>query len=145
MFEDHGGEFPRNKTVPIESVSLPPGEIDISLYDTSELLMLRNMIDARLPPMQMRSLNLEEEVVLQFMTVKSLQAATLAGNEEANKKASVANACASALQSLVKMQVELHDAERFKKIENLMIKYIKTLPAETAQKFLDDYTNLVHG
>lgn len=145
MFEDDGSDFPRKKTVPLDSMSLPPGEVDVSLYSQTELLILRNKIDARLPPMQMASMNLEEEVVLQFMTVKALQADTLAGNNESNQKAAVVNACASALKALVNMQVEIHTAERFKKIENLMVRYIKRLPKDTAEQFLKDYSNLVDG
>ena len=108
----------------------------------NELLPLRNKIDTMLPPTKMSDMDLEHEIVLQFMTVRALQADTLASNDEANKKASVVNACASALQVLAKMQVELHTAERLKRIEMLVVKYMKTLPKATVDKFLADYSSL---
>lgn len=142
MFGEHESDF-RRPTERVEGVKIHPGEIDVSLYSLTELLTLRNKIDALLPPMQMSEMDLETEVVRQFMTVKALQGDTLAGHDEANKKASVVNACAAALQTLAKMQVELHNAERFKKIENLLIRHLKALPKEVADKFLADYSNLV--
>lgn len=143
MFSDD--EAFSSEVAPLTGASLPAGEVDISLYDMGELLMLRDRIDGMLPPMTMASMNLEEEIVRQFMTVKALQGKVLSGNDEPNKKASVVNACASALQTLAKLQIELHTAERFKTIENLMIKHLRTLPLETAQKFMQEYANLVHA
>jgi hypothetical protein len=140
MFSDEVGGKP---TTPIAAVKVPTSELDVSLYSLTELLTLRNKIDALLPPMSMKDMDLEQEVVRQFMTVKALQGDVLGGNDEANKKASVVNACAAALQTLAKMQVELHNAERFKRIENLMIKHLKLLPKESVDKFLDDYARLV--
>jgi len=143
MFNDHGGEFPRNSKLNADQSPASLQGLDISLYSMVELLTLRNLIDSRLPPMDINELDLEEEVVRQFMTVKGLQAQTLNGNEEANKKASVVNACSVALTSLAKLQVDLHTAERFKKIENLMIRHLKLLPKESADAFLEQYKTLV--
>ncbi len=145
MFSDDTDDGFRREVAPLTGASLPAFEVDISLYDTGELLLLRNRIDSMLPPMTMASMNLEEEIVKQFMTVQALQSKTLAGNDESNKKAAVVNACASALQNLAKLQIELHTAERFKTIENLIIKHVKSLPLETAQKFMDDYSNLTYA
>jgi hypothetical protein len=123
----------------------PLQDLDISLYSQTELFSLRQRIDALLPEMDINKIDLEEEVVRQFMTVKNLQSTVLQGAEEANKKAAVINACTAALAALAKMQVELHTAERFKKIENLMIRYIKLMPKELAEQFLEKYTNLELG
>lgn len=143
MFSDGElGDTSKSNFVPLEGSALPPNEVDISLYSDTELLALRSRIDSRLPPMQMSALNLEEEVVRQFMTVKALQGEVLSSHEESNKKASVVNACAAALQALAKMQIELHDAERFKKIESLMVKHIRLLPIEVAESFLKAYSEL---
>lgn len=141
MFNGEGGDFPRPKA--LESVQMSAADIDISLYNTTELYALRARIDARLPPTDINELDLEEEVVRQFMQVRDLQAQVLNGNEEANKKAAVINACTNALQALAKLQVELHTAERFKKIENLLIKHLKLLPVEVAESFMDQYQNLI--
>lgn len=108
-----------------------------------ELLDLRDRIDSLLPATKLSEIDLAEELVLQFQKVKALQAKVLDSNTSAQQKAAVANSCAGALQNLVKTQAELHTAERFKAIENLMIKYLKRLPLDVATQFLEEYEQ--HG
>jgi hypothetical protein len=116
---------------------------DVSLLSQSELLALRARIDERLPTMTLQSMNLESELVLQYHTVKALQTDTLEDKYiEPNKKASVVNACASALSLIVKMQTDLYNAERFKAIETIMIRALKTLPKEAVDTFLNEYEQL---
>jgi hypothetical protein len=116
---------------------------DVSLLSQSELLALRARIDERLPTMTLQSMNLESELVMQYHTVKALQTDTIEDQLiEPNKKASVVNACASALSLVVKMQTDLYNAERFKSIETLMIRALKTLPKETVDVFLNEYEKL---
>jgi hypothetical protein len=130
--------------------SVPPAgdeapKIDLSLYNVTELLALRGRIESMLPPLTMGGINLEQELAVQFQTVKALQSDTLSGNEDSTKKASMINACASSLQHIIKMQNELHNSERFKALETLLIRYMKRLPKEVVDQFLDDYANLVEG
>lgn len=118
-------------------------KFDVSQLSMSELLNLRGRIDERLPSMTLDSMNLESELVLQYQTVKSLQVDTLEDDYvEPNKKASVVNACAAALGSIVKLQTDLYTAERFKSIETILIRTLKTLPKETVEKFIDEYEAL---
>lgn len=131
---------------PLNQTATRKTQLDISLYSESELLTLRAKIDERLPKMEIGGIDLESELVLQFRTVQALQNETLEEDRiDANKKASVINACASALMALTKLQVEVYTSERFKQIEGLMIKYLKTLPKETADAFMHDYKNLTKG
>lgn len=117
---------------------------DISVMEIDELLELREEIDKHLPATKLSDVNLAEELVLQFQKVKHLQTKVLAEvKTSAQQKAAVANACAGALSALVKMQTELHNAERFKAIENLMIKYMRRLPLDVATEFLEEYAR--HG
>lgn len=116
---------------------------ELDLLDVDELLRLRGEIDKRLPAVALNDMNLEEELVRQYLRVQSLQEDVLSDEGvPANQRAQVASAVASTLQQLVKMQSEFHTAERFKKIENLMVKHMKQLPLETAQAFLDAYEHL---
>jgi hypothetical protein len=117
--------------------------IDPSMLSQTDLLILRGKIDALLPTMSMREMDIEKEVVRQFRTVQSLQAMALSGNEESNKKAAVVNACVGALTNLAKLQIEIQTSERFKRIEALMLKYMKRLPKEVAEAFITDYKNLI--
>ena len=64
----------------------------LSTLDLGELLALRSQIDARLPMTQLSEMNLEEELVRQYLTVQAVQTACLADSETpANQKAQVAN------------------------------------------------------
>lgn len=139
MFGTRDGEFPRD----IDPVGVNVSDIMLDHLTPMELYTLRGRIDAVLPTASMAELNLEEETVRQYQTVKALQANVLGGNDEPNKKASVVQACATALQMLAKMQGDVHTSERFKRIENLMIKYLKLLPVETAEAFIDQYGRLI--
>lgn len=119
---------------------------DVSRLTQSEIINLMNRCREALPPTQLAHMNLEEELVMQYRTVQALQQDTLEDNFiEPNKKASVVNACATALAHLVKLQTELHTAERFKAIEGLMIKAIKKLPQDVMNEFLDEYERMGLG
>lgn len=129
-----------------ESVQTDYSVVDKYLNEPLEDLPLADLIDlfeaikAALPPHSLQDLNLTEEVVLQFMRTKELQLATLKSKSPANQKAQVANAVSNTLAQLTRLQTELHDAERFKKMENHMIRMMKTLPLEVAEEFLREYS-----
>jgi hypothetical protein len=128
-----------------EAFIRPPlhGLPDLSYKSIEELLDLRRAIDKALPSTSLQQMNLEEELVLQYHRAMELQAKTLSSEDiPANQQAQVTNSVASILQQLVKMQSEFHTAERFKAVENLMLKYIKKLPIEVAESFLDEYERL---
>lgn len=113
--------------------------IDISELTDLQLYALRMRIDAKLPPPNMKDLNLATELVRQFQTVQQLQISVMESNEEPAKKATVLNAVNSTLQHLVKMQAEFYTAERLKNIESALIDCIDTLPAEVLKPFFDWY------
>lgn len=111
--------------------------------DVGELLALRAEIDGWLPAMSLKDLNLEEELVRQFLQVKALQTQVMNNDEiPANQLAQVAGQVGNSLQALVKMQADYYNIERFKGIEGLMIKHMKKLPLEVATKFVEEYENL---
>jgi hypothetical protein len=109
-----------------------------------QLLAMREEIDKKLPARSLKDMNLEEELVIQFIKVKTLQESVLTDPDvPANQRAQVSSAVANTLQHLVKMQTEFHTAERFKTIENLLIKHMKTWPRDLAEKFIQEYEALV--
>lgn len=115
----------------------------IENYSEADLYRLRAEIDAMLPQQSLSAMNLESELVTQYHTVKALQNVILTAEEvPANQKAQIANSVVSTLDALVKMQERFHTAERFKAIENLLIKHMKTMPREIAEKFVAEYEAL---
>ena len=112
-----------------------------------EMVALKDLLDAQdMEENRMHSLgdiNLEHELMSQYAKVKKLQTDVLIDDSvPANQRAQVANAVASTLQQLIKMQTEFYTAERFRSIENLMIAYMKKLPLADAQRFLDEYEKI---
>ena len=116
---------------------------DISGMDVVELLALRDEIDEHLPAKRLEDVNLAEELVLQFQKIKVLQTKTLDSNTSAQQKAAVANACASSLQQLVRMQTELHTAERLKAIEQALIHVMRDQPEALQLAFFERYEKLL--
>lgn len=108
-----------------------------------ELAELRYALDVVCPQQQLSDVNLEEELMSQYARIKKLQNDVIDDEDTpANQKAQVANAVASTLQHLVKMQSEYSTAERFKAIEALMIKAMKSLPVDVATKFIEEYERI---
>ncbi len=116
-----------------------PNTLNLDSLDQGTLLALRAQLDSLLPDMNLNNMNLEQEIVRQYKTAQALEAATLASNEEANKKAQVLNSANAALQACVKMQSDLYTAERFKNIESRLIKALEVIPDEHIREFLDWY------
>ena len=118
-------------------------EIDLDEMSVDELRALRDEIDRRLPEEKLSQMDLTQELLSQYRLVQRLQTDVL-DNEEvpANQRAQVAGQVASTLQQLVKMQTEFQNAERFRAIENLLIKSIKLMPRDAAEAFITEYEKL---
>lgn len=112
----------------------------IESMDVESLLDLRARIDKCLPATALKHMDLEQELVIQFQTLKMLQTITLEDKDTpANQMAQVANSVGASLQSLAKMQSDLYSAERFKQIEGMLINLLNTWPEDLTRKFLSDY------
>lgn len=108
-----------------------------------ELRALRAEIDRVLPPSTMDSLNLESELVEQFLQVKGLQSIALNNSEiPLNQRSQLAGQVAGTLGQLVKMQIDLQRDERLKKIEFALIEAVQTLPDEAKERFFVEYEKI---
>lgn len=109
-----------------------------------ELIKYYEEIRAHLPGVNLSEMNMEEELVLQLHSIKSIQSMIIDDDDIApNQKAQVANSVTAVINRLVDMQGEVYASERFKRIENLMIRALRKLPEDVAAGFLDDYTALL--
>lgn len=114
--------------------------LGISTLSEVELLELRAEIDQLLPTKALVDLNMERELVIQLIVVQNLQRETLRDNSvPANQKAQTSNAVAATLATLSKLQTEMYTSERLKKIEQVLIETLQTLPQEAQAAFLDAY------
>ena len=117
--------------------------LDLDAMSVDELRELRDEIDRRLPEEKLSQMDLTQELLSQYRLVQRLQTDVLEDDEvPANQRAQVAGQVASTLQQLVKMQTEFHNAERFRAIENLLIKSIKLMPLDVAESFIAEYERL---
>lgn len=133
----------KNETLKTPESQHAGHKVPLESLDVGALLKLRSEIDSLLPARALGDIDLEHELVVQFLAVKALQSDVLQdGDVAANQKAQVANAVAGTLQQLVKMQSEHYNAERFKKIEALLVKSLKLMPLDAAEVFLREYEAL---
>ena len=115
-----------------------------SIYTVTELIRFRDEIGQKLPPLELSKFNLEEEVMLQFHTLRALQGDVLEDETvPVNQRAQVANTVASTLRTLGDQQIALYSSERFKDIENALIRELDKLPEELAASFLEAYAQIL--
>ena len=105
-----------------------------------ELLDLLERIVVLLPASQLKDIDLEKELVLQYRQAKYLQQVVIDDtNIPSNQKAQVMNSVASSLQALVKMQSDFYTFERFKKLETILTRLLNQWPEEQTKEFFERY------
>ena len=108
------------------------------------LLRYREEINECLPPTELSKMNMEEEMVLQYHTIRILQREVIDDDTiPPNQRVQVANSVASTLTRLSELQNELYSSERFKAIENMLIRSLSKLPEEVAMTFVTDYEKIL--
>lgn len=131
---------PQSGGEPTITVKRAPHDFDLTQQTPDQLLALRTDIDGLLPVKHLKDLNLQQELVLQLLSIQRLQNDAIADEDvPSNQKAQVAGHVASALATLGKLQVEVYNSERLKKIEAVLIEVLKTLPTEAQEAFLTGY------
>ena len=116
-----------------------------SALPVSLLVKYRDEILKHLPPTELDKFNMEQELLLQYHCVRELQNDVITDETiPPNQRAQVANAVASVLNKIAEMQVEVYTSERFKNIENLLVRTLSKLPEDLAAEFLDQYELLIN-
>ena len=88
----------------------------------------------------LKNLDLDAELYNAYAKAKNYLADVQSDDQvPANQVAQVFNTISAILKEIVKMQTELHNAERVKKVEAAMIQAIKLAPLESQQAFLVQY------
>ena len=116
-----------------------------SALPVSLLVKYRDEIIKHLPPTELDKFNMEQELLLQYHCIRELQNDVISDDTiPVNQRAQVANAVASVLNKIAELQVEVYTSERFKNIENLLVRTLSKLPEELAAEFLDQYELLIN-
>lgn len=121
-----------------------PTKQNWEILTVAELVRCRDEITAALPSLQLSKMNLEEEMLLQYHTLRELQGTVMEDDEvPVNQRAQVANTVAATLKTLGDQQIALYSSERFKQIENALIRELDKLPEDLAASFLVSYAKIL--
>lgn len=113
-------------------------------YTDSELIRFRDEITACLPPLSLAEMNMEEQLLLQYHALRSVQNEVFGDSEiPVNQQAQIANSVSGVLSKLAEKQQEIYTSERLKKIESVLIALMKEQPTELAEAFLTQYEALL--
>lgn len=124
----------KGKKAPFNWASLPVNLL-IQYYDE---------IRQHLPETSLKDINLEEQLLLQFHVIRTLQAKALEDDEvPMQQRVQAANAGAAILKALVDMQERVYTTERYKAIENLLIRLLNKQPEEFSVAFLTEYEKVL--
>ena len=92
----------------------------------------------------LKSLDLDAELYNAYAKAKNYLADVQSDDQvPANQVSQVFNTISAILKEIVKMQTELHNAEKVKKLEAAMIQAIKLAPLESQQAFLEEYEKIL--
>lgn len=151
LFEDIEETYQPTSTQSPKATTTPKKSSDFLTYAQSvipslskvEVLAIKTALDHHHPDTTLNTMDPQSELMKQYRRIEGLQIDTFGDpNVPANQKAAVSNSVASVLAQIVKMQTELHNTQRFKKMEAILIRLIKRLPKDYAEQFLADYAKL---
>lgn len=113
---------------------------DISLKDTYELPP--PIIDSA---KELKELNLDSELLTNYQSAKEyLEQIRYDESTQPNQVAQVMNTINAILKEIVKMQTELYDAERVKKMELALVATMKAQPVDVQRQFFELYDENLH-
>lgn len=91
-------------------------------------------------PTTLAQLNLDSELLDNYQEAKDFRDFILSNDSiPPNQVAQVMNTLTSILKEIVKMQEDLHNIERIKRMEYAIIHALKDMPDEVKQAFMDEY------
>ena len=92
----------------------------------------------------LKNLDLDAELYNAYAKAKNYLADVQSDDQvPPNQLAQLMNTISAILKEIVKMQTELHNAEKVKKLEAAMIQAIKLAPLESQQAFLEEYEKIL--
>ena len=120
---------------------LPIDSIDLSHYDEGELQTLRNRVSALLPS-NLASINLEEELINQLTSAKTLLSDS--ADAPANQRSQVSNSITSVLKQITDLQKSVTTTETIKRIERTLIATLKEFP-DMQTHFMEAYEEALNN
>jgi hypothetical protein len=94
---------------------------------------------AYLPQVDLESIDLGQELADNLTAARQLRLDISYDDTPANQKAQVMNTITTILTNLVKLQMDLYNAQRLKDLESVLIDVMKTQPESLQTAFFDAY------
>lgn len=118
----------------------------LSIMSQLDLLNLRAEIDPLLEGVDFESLDLTKELMIQYRRATALQNVAMEDNSAPmNQQAQVLNSCSRILETITKNQVEAHNSQRQKSLEQALIKVLKDQPEELRENFYREFEKAVRA
>lgn len=132
---------PENTGLRDFSLEIKPksSKTDLNSMDQSELLALRDEIDAKITGTSLSEINLAKEALLQLQKAKQLQVDAELDKKSIpmNQRAQVQNSIKGIISDLAGIQMKLYDSEYVKRLKAAVVKVVRTLPKEQQTQFFD--------
>jgi hypothetical protein len=118
---------------------LPVDSLDLTAYSVSDLLRLRDRVNAKLPPADIENLSLSDELVRTFQKASGLLDEALEDDEtNLSQKSAMVNSLNSLLKNLAELQKSLYSVERQQKLERALVEALKLHPS-LSDSFFAEY------
>lgn len=134
-------EFPVQE--PQEYRSTPVHHILLDDMPPADLLMLHARIGAMLSDAGLAKLDLEQEFLVQLAHARGIQQLLREGDGKANEQAAALNGVTTILKEIVKLREAVSNIEKIQKLEGIIVRVMKTQPAEVREDFMERYRDLV--
>lgn len=90
---------------------------------------------------QLSEIRLDDELAEVYASAKDLLDDILTDSDvPANQRAQVLNSVSSLLQQIAKTRTDLHNAERLRKLEQILLQVMREQPLEVKEAFFESYS-----
>lgn len=128
-----------------EKVPLPPllQVEDLQGWTQKQLHSLRVEVERHMTGIVLADMDMTKELMVQYQRNKILQEDIQDDNDiPTNQKAQVSNTVANLLKMLTAGQIELHNSERAKALENILTVVLKQFP-DVQEKFFEEFNKAI--
>lgn len=98
------------------------------------------------PQKKFEEIRVDEEIAEVYASAKTLLDVIIEDDDvPANQRAQVLNSVSNMIQQMVKSRVDLYNAERIRRMEQVLLQVMRTQPLEVRQAFFDSYSKALGG
>jgi uncharacterized protein (UPF0147 family) len=98
------------------------------------------------PQKKFEEIRVDEEIAEVYASAKTLLDLIIEDDDvPANQRAQVLNSVSNMIQQMVKSRVDLYNAERIRRMEQVLLQVMRAQPLEVRQAFFDSYSKALGG